>query len=76
MNTCAKVDPCTCEQASETASAKVDLLTFGSGVMTNRSYHAVGDETHSLILSANVADFGKAGHICFDNGHQINDAWL
>ena len=54
------------DRPQKQASAKADLLTFGSGVMTNSLLMelSIGDETNSLTLCANMAGFGKAGHIC------------
>ena len=56
------------DRPQKQASAKADLLTFGSGVMTKLIVSllmelSIGDETHSLTLCANMASFGKAGHI-------------
>ena len=53
------------DKPQKQASAKADLLTFGSGVMTNSLLMelTIGNETHSLTLCANMAGFGKAGHI-------------
>ena len=55
----------TSDRPEKQASAKADLLTFGSGVMTNSLLMelSIGNETHSLTLCVNMAGFGKAGHI-------------
>ena len=53
------------DRSQKQASAKVDLLIFGSGVVTNSLLMelSIGDEIHSLTLCANMKGFGKAGHI-------------
>ena len=52
------------DRSHKQASAKADLLTFGSGFMTNSLLMelSIGNETHSLTLCTNMAGFGKAGH--------------